>query len=172
MIHIVLSAKHSLELGDNEFGCFCEVLVGVSETHNFRAVLAETNLQSQAQSFDIFERIGGVLLKVAPRTVSFISCQEWLRRKPEETFHALHALSRLTSVPVLSFLEPGIFPLLTQLFPNHKDVPVHFVGSVAFHFSDLLKEACKIHRLNVGVITREPVINLVEYHLNKVQSTV
>ena len=124
MIHIVLSAKHSLELSDNEFGCFCEVLVGVSETHNFRAVLAETNLQSQAQSFDIFERIGGVLLEVAPRTASFISCQEWLRLKPEETFHALHALSRLTSVPVLSFLEPGIFPLLTQLFPNHKDVPV------------------------------------------------
>ncbi len=57
-------------------------------------------------------------------------------------------------------------------YPNHKDVPVHFVGSVAFHFSDLLKEACKIHRLNVGVITREPVINLVEYHLNKVQSAV
>lgn len=53
-------------------------------------------------------------------------------------------------------------------YPNHKDVPVHFVGSVAFHFSDLLKEACKIHRLNVGVITREPVINLVEYHLKKI----
>jgi hypothetical protein len=33
----------------------------------------------------------------------------------------------------------------------------------------LLKEACKIHRLNVGVITSEPVVNLVEYHLRKLQ---
>lgn len=54
-------------------------------------------------------------------------------------------------------------------YEMHKDVPVHFVGSVAFHFSDLLKEACKIHRLNVGVITSEPVINLVKYHLRKLE---
>jgi hypothetical protein len=52
-------------------------------------------------------------------------------------------------------------------YENHKDVPVHFVGSVAFHFQDLLREACKIHRLNIGVITSEPVVNLVEYHLKK-----
>jgi hypothetical protein len=52
-------------------------------------------------------------------------------------------------------------------YENHKDVPVHFVGSVAFHFQDLLREACKIHRLNIGIITSEPVVNLVEYHLKK-----
>lgn len=52
-------------------------------------------------------------------------------------------------------------------YENHKDVPVHFVGSVAFHFQDLLREACKIHRLNIGVITSEPVVNLVDYHLKK-----
>ena len=52
-------------------------------------------------------------------------------------------------------------------YENNKDVPVHFVGSVAFHFQDLLREACKIHRLNIGVITSEPVVNLVEYHLKK-----
>jgi hypothetical protein len=52
-------------------------------------------------------------------------------------------------------------------YENHKEVPVHFVGSVAFYFSDLLREACKIHRLQIGVITREPVFNLVDYHLRK-----
>lgn len=54
-------------------------------------------------------------------------------------------------------------------YENHKEVPVHFVGSVAFHFSDLLKEACKIHRIQVGIITREPIVNLVDYHLKKLQ---
>ena len=54
-------------------------------------------------------------------------------------------------------------------YEMHKDVPVHFVGSVAYHFQELLKEACKIHRLNIGVITREPVLNLVDYHLNKLK---
>jgi hypothetical protein len=52
-------------------------------------------------------------------------------------------------------------------YENHLEVPVHFVGSVAYHFADLLREACKIHRLQVGVITREPVKNLVQYHLKK-----
>lgn len=55
-------------------------------------------------------------------------------------------------------------------YETHKDVPIHFVGSVAHHFSDLLKEACKIHRLKVGIITSEPVVNLVEYHLRKLQT--
>jgi hypothetical protein len=53
-------------------------------------------------------------------------------------------------------------------YEHHKDVQVHFVGSVAYHFQDLLREACKIHRLNIGVITSEPVVNLVEYHLAKI----
>jgi len=52
-------------------------------------------------------------------------------------------------------------------YENHLEVPVHFIGSVAYHFADLLREACKIHRLEVGVITREPVKNLVQYHLKK-----
>lgn len=56
-------------------------------------------------------------------------------------------------------------------YEHHKDIPVHFVGSVAYHFQDLLREACKIHRLNVGVITSEPVINLVEFHLKKLHIT-
>ena len=50
-------------------------------------------------------------------------------------------------------------------YENHKDVPVHFVGSVAYHFQDLLRVACKIQRLNIGVITSETVVNLVDYHL-------
>ncbi len=54
-------------------------------------------------------------------------------------------------------------------YQNHKDVPVHFVGSVAFHFSDLLKEACTIHRIKVGIVTSEPIVNLVDYHLKKLQ---
>ncbi len=49
-------------------------------------------------------------------------------------------------------------------YKEHKEVPVHFVGSVAYHFQDLLREACKIHRLDIGVITSEPAVNLLAYH--------
>lgn len=55
-------------------------------------------------------------------------------------------------------------------YENHKEVPVHFVGSVAYHFSELLTEACKIHRLKVGIITSEPVKHLVDYHMGKLLS--
>ncbi len=57
-------------------------------------------------------------------------------------------------------------------YENHKEVPVHFVGSVAYHFSELLKEACKIHRLQVGIITSEPAKNLADFHFSHIAQTV
>jgi N-acetylglucosamine kinase-like BadF-type ATPase len=48
--------------------------------------------------------------------------------------------------------------------PKHRDLPVHFVGSVAYHFSEILAEACREKHLELGVITDEPITGLFEHH--------
>ena len=52
-------------------------------------------------------------------------------------------------------------------FKNYREVPVHFVGSIAYHFEDILRECCKNLEINIGIITDKPVENLVKYHLQK-----
>lgn len=49
-------------------------------------------------------------------------------------------------------------------YPNYKNIPIHFVGSIAYYFEDLLREEGKIHYLNIGKIIKQPVYELVRYH--------
>lgn len=50
-------------------------------------------------------------------------------------------------------------------FENYQTLPVHFIGSVAFHFQDELKIVAKEFNVNVGKIIKEPIMNLLEYHI-------
>jgi N-acetylglucosamine kinase-like BadF-type ATPase len=46
-----------------------------------------------------------------------------------------------------------------------RELPVHFTGSVAFFFSDLLDTAMKKHRLKLGNIIKDPINGLIDFHL-------
>ena len=50
-------------------------------------------------------------------------------------------------------------------YENNREVPVHFVGSIAHYFEDLLRHACRVHHLTLGNILKQPVYALVNYHL-------
>jgi glucosamine kinase len=50
-------------------------------------------------------------------------------------------------------------------YENYKSLPVYFVGSVAFHFEDILREAARELGIRVGGIIKHPVEHLVEYHV-------
>ena len=53
-------------------------------------------------------------------------------------------------------------------FDNHQDVPVHFIGSIAFYLKDELEEALTKHQIKLGNVLRRPIDGLIEYHvLNK-----
>lgn len=53
-------------------------------------------------------------------------------------------------------------------FENYKEVPVHFVGSIAFYLRDELNETLKKYEINIGNILRRPIDGLIAYHiLNK-----
>ncbi len=62
-----------------------------------------------------------------------------------------------------SFIENYIMQ-----FENYKEVPVHFVGSIAFYLRDELNETLKKYEINIGNILRRPIDGLIAYHiLNK-----
>ena len=52
-----------------------------------------------------------------------------------------------------------------KCFANAADVPVHFVGSIAWHLSDFLREVCKEEGVNCGNIVRKPIYSLADYHV-------
>lgn len=52
-------------------------------------------------------------------------------------------------------------------FKDHKEVPVHFIGSVGYFFRDQLEKAAKELEVTLGTVTRKPIDGLVQYHLNE-----
>ncbi len=52
-------------------------------------------------------------------------------------------------------------------FDNFRDVPVHFVGSIAYYFRKELEEVARNHRFTIGNIEKRPVEALANYHYNK-----
>ena len=52
-------------------------------------------------------------------------------------------------------------------YDNHKILPIHFVGSIAYYFSFILESLLSERSLNLGSIIKRPVDNLVDYHIKK-----
>ena len=50
-------------------------------------------------------------------------------------------------------------------YPEARKFPVHFTGSVAYHFRPFLEELLTKYRLQAGLFTLTPMENLVRYHI-------
>jgi hypothetical protein len=50
-------------------------------------------------------------------------------------------------------------------FDNYENMPVNFIGSVAFYFQDELREAANKFNIRISSICKKPINGLVEYHL-------
>ncbi|MFC7772772.1 BadF/BadG/BcrA/BcrD ATPase family protein [Flavobacterium sp. GCM10027622] len=62
-----------------------------------------------------------------------------------------------------SFVENYI-----KQFDNYKEVPVHFIGSIAFYLKEELQSVLDKHGIQLGNVLRRPIDGLIEYHvLNK-----
>lgn len=67
-----------------------------------------------------------------------------------------------------AFIMQGIrefFEYHVKCFENYKTTPVHFVGSVAFHFQEELLLVAKEYDVQIRRIIKEPIMNLLEYHI-------
>ncbi len=49
-------------------------------------------------------------------------------------------------------------------YTKHKDVPVHFVGSVAYHYQDIISLIGREFGVKTGKFIKAPIDGLVEYH--------
>jgi len=70
--------------------------------------------------------------------------------------------------------HPDIYQMIFEVFegfynafffkPSSKDLPVYFSGSIAWHFSDILREVSSKHGFLIKNIAKSPVAGLVLYH--------
>ena len=50
-------------------------------------------------------------------------------------------------------------------FENHKEVPVHFIGSIAFYLKDELEAILNEYGIKIGNVLRRPIDGLIEFHV-------
>jgi glucosamine kinase len=53
-------------------------------------------------------------------------------------------------------------------YPESRHLPIHFTGSIAFHFRPFLEDLLKINNLRQGLITLSPMENLMKYHSSRI----
>lgn len=56
-------------------------------------------------------------------------------------------------------------------YPNAAEVEVNFVGSIAYHFQDILEELMADLNLKLGRIIRRPLDGLINYHLTQLPNS-
>lgn len=56
-------------------------------------------------------------------------------------------------------------------YPEARKFPVHFTGSIAWHFRPFLEELLIKYRLQPGIFSLTPMENLVRYHIQNQQKT-
>jgi glucosamine kinase len=70
---------------------------------------------------------------------------------------------------VIDMVKDGMLAFMkihVLCFKNYKTEKTHFIGSIAFYFEDVLREAAKELNINVGSISKQPIEGLVKYHVN------
>jgi N-acetylglucosamine kinase-like BadF-type ATPase len=66
-----------------------------------------------------------------------------------------------------NILEDGINDFFFQHLCKYAEIwkyPVHFVGSVAFGFKDIIEQLCQSYEFELGVVLKNPMPGLVNYH--------
>lgn len=55
-------------------------------------------------------------------------------------------------------------------YKGYENIYTDFVGSIAFYFHDILKEACEERNVKMGETLKDPVDNLILYHLKEIKA--
>ncbi|MFN3916825.1 MAG: hypothetical protein ACK4K0_03685 [Flavobacteriales bacterium] len=84
---------------------------------------------------------------------------KWIFQNKEEA-----VLTEIILHSFRSFFELYICPQ-----PEHKAIPFHATGSIAYYFSTQLKSVASEYGISVGTITESPIAGLTLYHLGKTE---
>lgn len=58
------------------------------------------------------------------------------------------------------------FKFNIALYENSRELPIRFIGSVAFHFESLLREAAESQGFSIDLISKGPMQGLIDFHNN------
>jgi len=72
-------------------------------------------------------------------------------------------IQRLVADSLGEFLDRHV-----SKYSGYQSVPVHFVGSIAHHFQQVLEKCMEERKLQLGVVIRKPIYPLAEYHLQPI----
>ena len=92
------------------------------------------------------------------------------RKENPNTYLAKFAQFIIKNKEVLemkSIIEDGLQRFISHQilqFENAKDVPIHFIGSIAHYLKDEIDIALKKNGLRLGNVVRRPIDGLVQYH--------
>lgn len=68
---------------------------------------------------------------------------------------------------IFAAMEDFVENYITQ-YDNCREVPIHFIGSIAFYLKDELQIVLTKHKMQLGNVLRRPIDGLIQYHiLNK-----
>lgn len=70
-------------------------------------------------------------------------------------------LKEMLKTGFIEFVETNI-----KSYPQYKTQICHFVGSIAYHFQDTLREVCQARGIHVGKILKHPIEELSDFILN------
>ncbi len=68
-----------------------------------------------------------------------------------------------------NIIENGLDDFFTAHIIKYKEsrtLPVHFTGSIAFGFKDVLEQLCTKYQLHIGTILKNPMDGLIKFHSN------
>jgi len=83
------------------------------------------------------------------------SFSEFLAGRQEHPF-----VRKLVKDSFLAFFEAQV-----KHYDNYRELPVSFVGSVAFYYENILREAAASEGIRIGTIMQAPMEGLILYHL-------
>lgn len=66
-----------------------------------------------------------------------------------------------------NIIEDGLRAFFDQHLNRYKsrfDTPIHFVGSISFHFKDKIAELCQNYGFTLGQVIQQPMSGLINYH--------
>lgn len=76
-----------------------------------------------------------------------------------------HKNSAFCQEIIFSEIEKFIKFYIKQ-FENYKEIPVHFIGSIAFYLREELTIALEKHQIQLGKILIKPIDGLIDFHKN------
>ena len=84
-------------------------------------------------------------------------------------------LASVTPFLIQNIEEPAVHRLVLNSFKsffvrnianydNYRELPVNFVGSIAFYYQEVLREAASAMDCTVGTIIKSPMEGLIKFH--------